>query len=62
VIVEPKKRWGLSYNQWQEQQGIDDKPTHRDVLRQAVDRALQQRPADFSELLQLLEQFGIEVS
>jgi len=62
VIVEPKKRWGLSYNKWQEQQGIEDKPTHRDVLRQAVDRALQQRPADFSELLQLLERDGIEVS
>ena len=33
VIDEPKRRRGLSYNRWQEQQGIENNPTHRDVLR-----------------------------
>ena len=62
VIDEPKNRWGLSYNKWQEQQGIVQTPTQKDVLRQAIDKALTQQPADFDELLKLLEQVGIEVS
>ena len=32
------------------------------MLRQAIDKALTQQPADFDELLKLLEQVGIEVS
>ena len=62
VIEEPKRRRGLSYNRWQEQQGIVDKPSHRDVLRQAIDKALAQRPADFEKLLDLLQADNIEVN
>ncbi len=61
VIEEPKRRRGLSYNRWQEQQGIADKPSHRDVLRQAIDKALAQRPADFEKLIELLQADNIEI-
>ena len=62
VIDEPKRRRGLSYNRWQEQQGIENNPTHRDVLRQAIDKALAQKPTDFCELLKLLQTENIEVN
>jgi len=62
VIVEPKKHQSLSYNKWQEKQGISDKPSHREVLRQAIDMALQKQPANFPDLLELLKKSGIEVS
>ncbi len=61
VIEEPKHRRGLSYNRWQEQQGIVDKASHRDVLRQAIDKALFQKPADFETLLELLQAYNIEI-
>lgn len=61
VIEEPKRRRSLSYNQWQEQQGIENKPSHRDVLRQAIDKALSQKPTDFETLLELLQADDIEV-
>lgn len=61
VIDEPKHRRGLSYNRWQEQQGIENKPSHRDVLRQAIDKALAQKPTDFETLLKLLQVDNIEV-
>jgi len=62
VIVEPKKHQSLSYNKWQEKQVISDKPSHRDVLRRAIDMALQKQPANLSDLLELLKKSGIEVS
>ena len=62
VIEEPKRRRGLSYNRWQEQQGIVDKPSHRVVLRQAIYKALAQRPAYFEKLLDLLQADNIEVN
>ena len=61
VIEEPKCRRGLSYNKWLKQQGIENKPTHRDMLRQAIDKALAQKPKDFDELLELLKSDNIEV-
>ena len=61
VIEEPKRRRGLSYNRWQEQQGIADKPSHRDVLRQAIDKALSQKPMDFETLIELLQADNIEI-
>ncbi len=61
VIAEPKKYQGLSYNKWQEKQGIANKPSHRDMLRQAIDTALHKQPTNFSDLLELLKQSGIEV-
>ena len=61
VIEEPKRRRGLSYNRWQEQQGIVDKPSHRDVLRQVIDKALSQKPMDFETLIELLQADNIEI-
>ena len=61
VIEEPKRRRGLSYNRWQEQQGIENKSLHRDVLRQSIDKALAQKPTDFEALLKLLQVDNIEV-
>lgn len=54
-IVETPKRHGKSYNKWLSDQA---KPTHRDVLRDAIDMALMQRPADFDALLDLLRAAG----
>ena len=61
VIDEPKRRRGLSYNRWQEQQGIENKPSHRDALRKAIDKALSQKPTDFETLLELLQADNIEI-
>ena len=38
------------------------KPSHRELLRVAIDNALSQSPADFEELLRLLQESGCEVS
>ena len=57
-IVEAPKRRGQSYNKW-----LSDaaKPSHKELLRQAIDRALAQKPASLEELLRLLEQDGFTV-
>ena len=54
-IVEAPKRRGQSYNKWL---GDAAKPSHKEQLRQAIDRALAQKPASLEELLRLLEQDG----
>ena len=38
------------------------KPSHRELLRVAIDKALAQKPADLDELLKLLRESGCEVS
>ena len=58
-IVENPKPRGKSYDQWL---GDQVKPTHRELLRAAIDNALSQKPADLDELLNLLREFGCEVS
>ena len=58
-IVENPKRRGKSYDQWL---GDQVKPTHRELLRTAIDNALSQKPADLDELLNLLRESGCEVS
>lgn len=58
-IVENSKRRGKSYDQWL---GNQAKPTHRELLRAAIDNALSQKPADLDELLKLLRESGCEVS
>ena len=50
-IVENPKPHGKSYNKWLGEQA---KPSHREQLRVMIDRALEQKPADFDTLLQLL--------
>ena len=58
-IVENPKPHGKSYNKWL---GDQAKPSHRELLRVAIDNALSQSPADFEELLKLLQEYGCEVS
>ena len=54
-IVENPKPHGKSYNKWL---GDQAKPSHRELLRVAIDNALSQSPADFEELLKLLREYG----
>ena len=42
--------------------GDQAKSSHRELLRVAIDNALSQSPADFEELLKLLQEYGCEVS
>ena len=58
-IVEDPKPHGKSYNKWL---GDQAKPSHREQLRVMIDRALEQKPADFDGLLKLLMEMGCEVS
>lgn len=58
-FVENPKPHGKSYNKWL---GDQAKPSHRELLRVAIDNALSQSPANFEELLKLLKEFGCEVS
>ncbi len=58
-IVENPKPHGKSYNKWL---GDQAKPSHREQLRVMIDRALEQKPRDFDELLKLLTEMGCEVS
>ena len=57
-IVEAPKWRGQSYNKWL---GDAAKPSHKEQLRQAIDRALEQKPASLEELLRLLEQDSFTV-
>ena len=58
-IVENPKPHGKSYNKWL---GDQAKPSHRALLRAAIDNALAQKPADLEQLFQLLRDSGCEVS
>ena len=57
-IVEDPKPHGKSYNKWL---GDEAKLSHKELLRQGIDRALAQKPASVEELLRLLEQDGFTV-
>lgn len=58
-IVEHPKPHGKSYNKWL---GDQAKPSHRELLRVAIDNALAQKPADLDALMELLQASGCEVS
>ena len=58
-IVEEPKPHGKSYDKWL---GDQAKPSHRELLRLAIDRALAQKPAGLDALFQLLREGGCEVS
>ena len=58
-VVKNPKPHGKSYNKWL---GDQAKPSHREQLRIMIDQALEQKPADFDELLKLLAEMGCEVS
>ena len=57
-IVENPKPHGKSYNKWL---GDAAKPSHRETLRIAIDRVLEQKPGSFEILLDKLEQSGYTV-
>ena len=57
-VIENPKRGSLSYNKWLGEQA---KPSQREQLRQAIDVALERRPADLDALLALLTGAGIAV-
>ena len=57
-IVENPKPHGKSYNKWL---GDAAKPSHRETLRIAIDRALEHKPRNVDELLNSLEQSGCSV-
>ena len=54
-IVENPKPHGKSYNKWL---GDAAKPSHRETLRLAIDRALEQKPTDLDTLLAELKKSG----
>ncbi len=58
-IVEAPKQRGQSYDKWL---GDQAKPSHRELLRLAIDQALAQKPANLDALFQLLREGGCEVS
>lgn len=57
VIANPK-RGGSAYNKWH---GFKGKPSHRELLRIAIDEALEQKPHDFDAFLSLLAEQGFSV-
>ena len=57
-IVENPKRHGKSYNKWL---GDQAKPSNRELLRMAIDTALDQKPPDFDALLKLLREARYEI-
>ena len=57
-IVENPKPHGKSYNKWL---GDQAKPSHRELLRTAIDEAVARKPADMPAFLKELEQSGCTV-
>ena len=57
-VIENPKRGSLPYDKWLEKEA---KPSQREQLRQAIDAALEGRPADLEALLALLAGAGVEV-
>ena len=57
IVENPKPRKG-HYGDWL---GDKKKPTLREQLQQAIDAALEQKPADFSEFLKLMEATEYEI-
>ena len=58
-VVENPQKHGLSYNKWR---GGHDKLSNRDLLRMAIDAALENQPKDFDALLALLKASGYSVA
>ena len=58
-VVENPQKHGLSYNKWR---GGHDKLSNRDLLRMAIDAALEKQPKDFDALLALLKDCGYSVA
>ena len=59
VIANPRRYTHPTYGKWL---GEKKQPSHRDVLRAAIDDALARKPQTFEELLQLIRENGYRVS
>ena len=59
VIQNPRRYMHPTYDKWL---GDKKQPSHRDVLRAAIDDALARKPQTFEELLQLIRENGYRVS
>jgi len=57
-VIENPKPHGKSYNKWL---GGSAKPCNRDLLRAAIDSALEKKPKDFEAFLKLVEASGYTV-
>ena len=59
VISNPGRGTNTSYGRWL---GDKKQPSHRDVLRAAIDDALARKPKTFDELIRLVRESGYRVS
>lgn len=57
-VIEKPQRGSSAYNKWH---GFKGNPSHREVLRIAIDEALEQKPHDFDAFLALLSDQGFKV-
>ena len=57
-VIENPARHGMSYNKWL---GEENRLSGRDMLRMAIDQAVQKRPKDMDGLIKLLEKSGYTV-
>ena len=57
-VIDNPQRGGSAYNKWH---GYKGKPSHRELLRIAIDEALEQKPHDFDAFLSLLAEHGFTV-
>ena len=57
IVADPKQH-GKSYNKWL---GDRAKPSQRDAIRELIDHALEQKPADMDALLELLKAAGCRI-
>ncbi|MDD3336332.1 MAG: relaxase/mobilization nuclease domain-containing protein [Eubacteriales bacterium] len=57
-VIENPQRGNHSYNKWL---GKQTTPSHRDLVRTAIDGALAKKPADFNAFLQLMMEAGYSV-
>ena len=57
VIINPKPH-GKSYNSWL---GENERRSNRDFLREAIDKAFEQKPKTYEEFIAFLRQAGYTV-
>ena len=57
-VIDKPQRGSSAYNKWH---GFKGKPSHRELLRIAIDEALEQKPHDFDAFLSLLAEQGFSV-
>ena len=57
-VIDKPQRGSSAYNKWH---GFKGKPSHRELLRIAIDEALEQKPHDFDAFLPLLAEQGFKV-